>query len=75
MTKADLRERIEESEKANRALREELLRDGPLARAGLELARLWLRDCPLNHRGGCACHFCLTAHAVVRMEAEQENEL
>ncbi|HDL49742.1 MAG TPA: hypothetical protein ENH33_07290 [Actinobacteria bacterium] len=32
----------------------------------LELARMWLRDCPLPHAGSCRCHFCVAARRLLR---------
>jgi hypothetical protein len=69
-TKAELREQLAEARKVNDGLVSELETTGRLAQAGLELAVLWLKDCPLPHRGGCQCHFCVAARAVVRLAGE-----
>ena len=66
-TKAKLTIRIAELEAAVEGLAEIAARLEPRANAGMRLAALWLRDCPLEHRVGCQCHFCLLALEVKRM--------
>lgn len=78
LTRAELRERLEEERRINRGLVDELVRVGRLADAGQSLANAVqrakknCRECFLGDhpRGSCQCHIHLATKLIFRLSRE-----